>query len=312
MSLFGIKKDPNTVYEFASDGNFCHHASPAAPPTYAQQNEFCLFDKHNSCPIFLLAEKKPLPIDIAYSGKQRLLRENIIYSSVGALFLLLAVGLAAAIAILGNLSSVSAIPEGTITIRTRTPTAAVTSRPVQTDSANPGASPVGTHNPAAVGCTPPDGWIVYYVIPGDTVYRLSLIFGIRETELEKANCMENNHILRSGDLIYVPSFIIFSSTGIPTSTATMQLKPTSTVRIIPFNSPTPTREFENRPPTAVPPTAVPLPTDTQVPAPPTALPTPTFPPPPPTDAPLPTNTPPPPTDTPSPTNTPLPSDAPLP
>ena len=124
-------------------------------------------------------------------------------------------------------------------------------------------------------CGPPTGWVYYTVRPGDTLYRLSRILGVPVSQLQGANCMGNQTIIRVGQQIFVP-FQPPPPTPIP---------PTRT-------SPPPTQA--PRTPTPMPPTATTPPADTQPPA--------TTVPPSPTDQP---------TRTPRPT-TPFPTDAPPP
>jgi LysM repeat protein len=125
-------------------------------------------------------------------------------------------------------------------------------------------------------CGPPAGWVYYTVRQGDTLYRLSRILGVTVGQLQDANCMANQTIIRVGQQIFVP-FLPAPPTLIP---------PTRT-------NPPPTAP---RTPTPVPPTATNPPVNTQPPAttvpaipterPPTRTPRPTTPPP--TDAPPPT------------------------
>ena len=110
---FGLKDNPKTTLDFASYGNYCHHAFPAAPPNTAHQKAFCLTENHTSCPVFRLTEKRPLPEEVAVVDGFSKFRENFSYRIIGGIFLLFAIGLTAAIAIFGNSSSATAIPEGT-------------------------------------------------------------------------------------------------------------------------------------------------------------------------------------------------------
>jgi LysM repeat protein len=68
--------------------------------------------------------------------------------------------------------------------------------------------------PAPLPCGRPNGWIIYYVQPGDTLYRLSLGFGITVAELQQANCRGNATLLRVGQVLYVPPWVM--STPLPT------------------------------------------------------------------------------------------------
>ncbi len=53
-------------------------------------------------------------------------------------------------------------------------------------------------------CGPPPKWILYPVQPGDTLYRLSVMFAVSVEELQSANCMGTSTLLLVGEWIYVP------------------------------------------------------------------------------------------------------------
>jgi LysM repeat protein len=61
---------------------------------------------------------------------------------------------------------------------------------------------VPSHTPVA--CSHPRNWVVYYVQRGDTLYRLSLAYGVSVGELQRANCMGNSILLQVGQPFYVP------------------------------------------------------------------------------------------------------------
>jgi len=52
------------------------------------------------------------------------------------------------------------------------------------------------------GCTPPDGWSVYRVHPGDTLTNLADQFRIERATLMSVNCIESD--IAPGDTIYLP------------------------------------------------------------------------------------------------------------
>ncbi len=121
-------------------------------------------------------------------------------------------------------------------------------------------------------CGRPSGWIVYFVQPGDTLYHLSLAYGIGVVDLQQANCMGNSTTLHVGQTLYVPPW----APRIPSPTIPQAFTPTPTPTFPP--TPTPINTKVIIPHTAVP-TDTPLfePTDTDVPET--------------TDTPLPTRTP---------------------
>lgn len=115
-------------------------------------------------------------------------------------------------------------------------------------------------------CGAPSGWIQYIVQPGDTLYRLSIMFKVSIYALQEANCLTSTRIL-AGQRLFVPN--------LPTWTPTV---PTP----LPTRTPTPFI------PTTTPTTAIPTPTNTPVTPDPTFTPTPVVIP---ADTPTPTNPP---------------------
>jgi len=115
------------------------------------------------------------------------------------------------------------------------------------------------------------GWVVYYVQPGDTLYRLGLAYGITVADLQRANCLGGSTLLHTGQLLYVPPWLPRPATP----TALGLIFPTSTPAYTPIPS---------LPSNTLPPTFTSMPTDTLNPAPsdtpaegPTATPIPTTP-----------------------------------
>ncbi len=283
-TYLGLKGDPKTALSFASEWNLCHHAEPAASPNLIHQDSFCLCDKHTSCPVFLLSEKKPLPKTVTTIEEEQSLGETDIFKYVGFALLLLAAVLVGFLVTLGNTSPTIVeskafnpqIIDAPILFVTRMPNSTVISYPTL-DTMGEFSAPLVD----LVDCTPPDGWILYTVEPSDSIMRLKLIYGISETELKSANCRRGDKFFQPGDQIYVPAII--TSTPKPT--------PTNTPRPQIYFPPTATREERHNPPPPATPTSIPVPTDT--------------PPPPPTDtAPVVPTTPP---EPPTPTSPPLPT-----
>ncbi|MBI4730934.1 MAG: LysM peptidoglycan-binding domain-containing protein [Chloroflexi bacterium] len=94
--------------------------------------------------------------------------------------------------------------------------------------------PVSTRTLAP--CGPPPGWVLYPVQPGDTLYRLSLAYGITVRQLQNANCMGNSTIIIVGKWIYVPPWAPHT----PSPTSTQVFTPTSTWTVITPYTPTST------------------------------------------------------------------------
>jgi LysM repeat protein len=112
--------------------------------------------------------------------------------------------------------------------------------------------PMRTQTP--LPCGAPYSWAVYYVQPGDTLFRLSQTYGISVAELQRANCLGASTLLHTRQALYVP----YSAPPPATPTALGLIIPTST----PANNNIPTNTL--LPPASDTPAA--LPTATSIPA----------------------------------------------
>jgi LysM repeat protein len=135
--------------------------------------------------------------------------------------------------------------------------------------------PLPTQTP--VPCGPPNTWVTYLVMPGDTLYHISQLYGVTVGELQRANCMGTSTRLTTGQILYVPPwppFIlsptpwVYTFTPIPTETQTIVPpsdtpveSPTDTPVVVPTDTPLPS---DTPPPTDVP---TEIPTDTLIPTP---------------------------------------------
>lgn len=127
--------------------------------------------------------------------------------------------------------------------------------------------PLPLPSPTPLRCGRPANWVPYIVQIGDTLYRLSVAYGITVPQLQQANCMGNSTILHLGQTIYVPPWApippspTFPPPVLPTDIPTMTpvILPTGTPTEVPTSIPT-----EPPPPTATD-TPVEVPTDTAVP-----------------------------------------------
>jgi LysM repeat protein len=140
----------------------------------------------------------------------------------------------------------------------------------------------------AVPCGPPWNWVTYIVRPGDTLFKLSLTYGVSVPQIQFANCMGTSTYIRYGQTLYLPYYIPIKT---PLPTATLTFTPTSAptgIIIAPTTTRTtiPTYTFTPIPtltltPTLAPtatftathtplPTATPVPTETLTPVPTTA------------------------------------------
>lgn len=111
-------------------------------------------------------------------------------------------------------------------------------------------SPFPSHTPSR--CGPPPGWIPYRIQSQDTLFRISLRYGVSVPQLQYANCMGTSTFLRTGDVLYVPNVAtrtpeippVASGTLAPTDTSIPEIEtpvPTSTLtpESTPFSTGTP-------------------------------------------------------------------------
>lgn len=77
-------------------------------------------------------------------------------------------------------------------------------------------------------CGPPLGWVYYTVQPGDTLFALSLRYGVALYDLRQANCLPGTAI-KAGQNLFVPPVLIATITASPTNTLPPILTLTNTV-----------------------------------------------------------------------------------
>ncbi len=107
-----------------------------------------------------------------------------------------------------------------------------------------------------VPCGAPPDWIIYYVQPGDTLYHISLLYGVTVQQLQQANCLGYSTFIKSGQPLRVPN--------VPTSTPWL----TATWTAIPAATATPSATTTSQPTPSLPPATTQVPSST--PQPPTA------------------------------------------
>jgi LysM repeat protein len=85
-----------------------------------------------------------------------------------------------------------------------------------------------------VPCGPPWGWVSYTVRPGDTLFKLSLAYGVSVPQIQFANCMGSSTYIRYGQTLYLP-YVIPIRTAVPTAipTFTPTLTPVATTAVPP-------------------------------------------------------------------------------
>ncbi|MBI3763129.1 MAG: LysM peptidoglycan-binding domain-containing protein, partial [Chloroflexi bacterium] len=167
------------------------------------------------------------------------------------------------------------------------PTASATTEPTIADTATiapPTAITPLIASPKPTVCVPapPPGWVFYTIQPGDTLFSLSVKWGVSLATLQRVNCIGNPADIKAGQRIYAPPNS--AATALPSATPTSSLAPGNepTITSVPVPSATP----DCAPPTFYDPalgrcrepdaTATPAPTDppgpTDTPMPPTETP----------------------------------------
>lgn len=283
----GLKQDPNTVLEFPSERNYCHHARPVAPVNLRHQRLTCLTDRYVNCPVYQQSNPQTLPENLTLPSFQRARQRRTML----VLFFLLALG-GLAVGILGTMNATEKREEvsqsrsllgnagGTQDLLLLTQALNLTERAVSTSI----TTTLGPEQPT--GCVPPEGWIEYQVKPTDSLLRLSLLYRTSIEALQIANCLGDRTLIQPGQTLFVPPLPtptatpthtptrtrVPSSIGMPTSppqSGNNPSPPTATSTFIfPTSTPQPTA-------TPIPPTATPLPTSTRTLPPPPTQPTPT-------------------------------------
>ena len=291
--FLGMKDDPSTALGFPTPGNFCQHARPVSPVKLAYQERVCLTGEHITCPLYQAANPVPMPAEIV--GQPPASQTSKRAAAIFAIPLLLAG--AAALILAWNVFGQRSGLQSRLVPGTGAEQQTTAGWMLITDTPFVLASPTSNRTPdAATNCAIPTGWEPYTVSPTDSLYRLSVIYGIDVEELQRVNCMGNSTTILPGQVIYIP----FLPTRTPSSTPTR-------IPFVPTDSGGDDDEPAPRPRTPVPPTDEPAPPNTpvpptQAPVPPTQAPVP------PTQAPVPpTQAPPPPTQEPvPPTEEPVP------
>jgi len=250
----GLLQDSQTTLAFPSGANLCYHAKPLASPNLEYQRAFCLKGRqHTQCPVFTRTELAPLPPEISGNPSTWLFfgrpveKRFILPIIIACVVLILAVigatwlfnghgGNNAAMS--GRLESPTPtsneiplettplsdtiIPitpnvTGSSQSNTDTPVAITTETetPQASQTATPfGYTPLPTHT--QVPCGSPYTWVVYIVRSGDTLFRLSQLYGVTVAELQRANCMGTFTTLHTGMILYVPPISpIFPSPTLP-------------------------------------------------------------------------------------------------
>lgn len=79
-------------------------------------------------------------------------------------------------------------------------------------------------------CGPPRTWVRYIVQPNDTLFKLSILFGVSVTDLQVANCLTDT-LIRVGEVLYVPNVPTRTLSPTPTTPSRTPLPPTRTFTV---------------------------------------------------------------------------------
>lgn len=69
----------------------------------------------------------------------------------------------------------------------------------------PAVIPISSGTPTSSDiCGPPPGWVEYVVLPGDSLFQLSVAFDVSVEEIQLANCLGSSTSLQAGTIIFMP------------------------------------------------------------------------------------------------------------
>ncbi|MBN2390631.1 MAG: LysM peptidoglycan-binding domain-containing protein [Anaerolineae bacterium] len=136
-------------------------------------------------------------------------------------------------------SSATPTPEPLSATPTPTSTPTLTSLPSATSTSLPMA---GTPEPEAPCDSPPPGWVIYTIQPGDTIYSLARNTGTTIEALAQANCIQDVTKIYAGQKLYVPKLPPTPTLPPPPSPKPTPVPPgmTPTLPPPPTQEPTPT------------------------------------------------------------------------
>ncbi len=106
-----------------------------------------------------------------------------------------------------------------------------------------------------IPCGAPAGWVIYIVKPGDSLYRLSLLYRVSVSQLQSANCMFTT-LITAGQRLYVPNVATSTPSFTPWLSETPSQTPSETLTAAPPSEtpPPPATESPSLTPTTPAPT----------------------------------------------------------
>lgn len=297
----GLLQDSQTALAFPSASNLCYNAKPLASPNLEYQSSFCLKGRqHTHCPVFIRSELAPLPTEITSLRVKKPLmgrpinKQIILLILLGLVVLILVVlgmiwlfnghpginfstlpgktvsSTATSVEIPSvtatySVTNIAITPNVDILVISNTatpvttPTVTATTQASQTPTMFVIITPIPVHT--LVSCGRPNTWVVYYVQPGDSLYHLSVIYGVTVADLQRANCLGSSTTLHSGQILYVPPWAPIA----PSPTTPFIVYPTAIPTAIPTDTPViiPPTDIPTEPPV---PTATEIPVATEIPS----------------------------------------------
>ena len=191
-----MQEDPTTALDFPSEGNFCHRAEPTAPVNKVHQQRYCLTAGHYGCPVYRAARPGPMPPELLPPAERVALAARVTNRLPG--FLL--PGIIIGVAVLGLLLWVVA-PQVLGTKQTAIPNTGQETPNGDTsfnlfsfgDTRDETWTPFAPQFSGGAGemvvpnCPQPAGWMPYITNPTDSLFRLSVVYGVTVEDLQRAN-----------------------------------------------------------------------------------------------------------------------------
>ncbi|MBN1668605.1 MAG: LysM peptidoglycan-binding domain-containing protein [Anaerolineales bacterium] len=282
----GLPDDPDTFVGYPDLRNCCHRADPIEAIALDYQRSHCFTRAHRNCPVLLSSVVSALPAEISAVPGRPQKRRLVVLGLLSAFMLVVLSAFLFAewqwagafdwfrepvvtdAPLIFSTPAVQQVfpgsPTPTPTPTQRPPTQRLPPASATATAVNPSQTPEAptqtqaepTVQPSASATVPacgaPPGWVIYIVQPGDTLYGISLLFGVSIAELQNANCLASVYVY-SGQRLYVPNVPTITSPATQTSTASSAptsthtaaatLTPTVAVTVVPIrtgvSSPTP-------------------------------------------------------------------------